>query len=103
MTAIAENEVEVGAARGERGFAAWAAAIHSICGNYQPEHHDRRNFSGGALLRHVGGFDTLHTAMNVDRVRRNSADIRRDDKDYFFLVAQLSGRAVMEQGGESAE
>ena len=93
--------VEPCAGAGESGFETWSAAIHAICGNFNSECDDRRIFSGWAAQRRIGGFDALYAGMTLDRVRRTARDVRLDDKDYFFLIALLSGRAAKEQGGRN--
>lgn len=45
------------------------------------------------------GLDIAHVAQDLGQIVRNTRDIHRDDNEYFFLIVQEEGRALMSQNG----
>ena len=54
-------------------------------------------FAGKVRTRRVFGFAAVDLACNADRVDRTELDIRRDNMEYYYVVAQLTGGSTIIQ------
>lgn len=76
------------------------ADIQHVCGRFSISPVSRsRAFSGRIGLEHLGGLEVASIGLDADSVARSRRDIRTDDANYFFLVLQAKGKALMQQGG----
>lgn len=72
--------------------------LRSICGSFQVQPADGRNFLRGAVTREErGGFEFAHVAKDAQCIKRDRKDIARDDAGHFFLIVQEEGSALMSQ------
>ncbi len=55
-------------------------------------------FAGKVRTRRVFGFVATDLSCNATRVERTELDIRRDDMEYYYVVAQLTGGSTITQG-----
>ena len=54
-------------------------------------------FAGRVRARRVFGFAAVDLACDTVRVDRTKLDVRRDDMEYYFVVAQLTGGSTIIQ------
>lgn len=81
----------------------WANDLHSICGNFNPQTVERcRTVTGAARGIDVCGMQFAHVSNDLDRVRRDWDDIRRDSLEHLFLIVQLEGTCGVEHVGQQA-
>jgi AraC family transcriptional regulator, positive regulator of tynA and feaB len=55
------------------------------------------NFTGKVRTRRVFGFVATDLTCNAARVERTESDIRRDDMEYYYVVAHLTGESTITQ------
>lgn len=76
------------------------ARLRAICGLFDVEAKPRRDtISGHVSLRRISRFEVAEVRLDAQRVSRGAALIRRDQGGHFFVILQLEGRCVIEQGG----
>ncbi|MHA6197849.1 transcriptional regulator FeaR [Pseudomonas wadenswilerensis] len=88
--------------RGREGFEAWHGDLASSCGTFhvEPPLDDRiTRFQGAvtALDSQRSHIEGARITSNCSHVHRSLRDIRGDDKDFFYLVMQLDGEALIDQ------
>jgi AraC-like DNA-binding protein len=91
----------------ELGYDGFVAALREGFGCFSPA-RGPKIFAGRVRPRRVFGFAAVDLACETPRVDRTKLDIRRDDLEYYFVVAQLTGgstiiqndRVVNATGGE---
>jgi AraC family transcriptional activator of tynA and feaB len=79
----------------ELGYDAFIAALRENFGCFSPA-RGTNIFAGRVRPRRVFGFAAVDLACNV-RVDRTELDVRRDDMEYYFVVAQLTGGSTIIQ------
>jgi len=57
---------------------------------------------GAALAIDAGGMNFAHVSNNLECVRRDGGDIRRDAHEHLFLIVQLEGKCGVEQIGRQS-
>jgi AraC family transcriptional activator of tynA and feaB len=72
------------------------AALRENFGCFSPA-RGTNIFAGRVRPRRVFGFAAVDLACNTVRVDRTELDIRRDDMEYYFVVAQLTGGSTIIQ------
>ncbi len=76
--------------------------ISQICGAFQIEPARRGGPSRGlARQRMMGGLETALISLDVEKVTRTQACIRRDPGEHFFLLVQDVGHCVVHQNATS--
>ena len=86
--------------QGREGFEVWHGDLASSCGTFhvEPPVGDRiTSFQGAvtALDSQRSRVEGARITSNCSHVHRSLQDIRGDDKDFFYLVMQLSGEALI--------
>lgn len=79
------------------------SCILSHCGHYysfplKGRHGDASDFR----LRRKFGIDIAEIDCRIDRIDRSRDGIRRDDREFFFLVVQHGGRTFVTHQGQEA-
>jgi AraC family transcriptional activator of tynA and feaB len=72
------------------------AALRENFGCFSPA-RGTNIFAGRVRPRRVFGFAAVDLACDTVRVDRTKLDIRRDDMEYYFVVAQLTGGSTIIQ------
>ncbi|WP_109514606.1 transcriptional regulator FeaR [Pseudomonas ovata] len=85
---------------GREGFEVWHGSLASSCGIFHVEppcHSDITTFQGAvtAVDSESCALQGARITSNCSQVYRRASDIRRDDQDFFYLVMQLGGEAVI--------
>lgn len=86
--------------QGREGFEVWHGDLASSCGTFhvEPPMGDRiTSFQGAvtALDSQRSRIEGARITSTCSHVHRSLRDIRGDDKDFFYLVMQLSGEALI--------
>lgn len=89
---------------GREGFEVWHGNLASSCGTFHVEPPVEANitsFQGAvtALDSQRCRVEGARITSNCSHVHRSQRDIHGDDKDFFYLVLQLSGEALSCQSG----
>ena len=78
----------------------WSHRLTSVCGQFRPSACEgARQVKGTVGLTDAAGVEIVQVANDLDRVERDSDDIRRDYGEHLFLVMQLEGSFGVEQFG----
>jgi AraC family transcriptional regulator, positive regulator of tynA and feaB len=80
----------------ELGYDGFIAALRENFGCFSPA-RGANIFAGRVRPRRVFGFAAVDLACDTVRVDRTKLDIRRDDMEYYFVVAQLTGGSTIIQ------
>mgnify|MGYP002759820754 CR=1 FL=1 len=85
--------------QGREGFEVWHGDLASSCGTFHvepPVETHITSFQGAvtALDSQRCQVEGARITSNCSHVHRSLRDIRGDDKDFFYLVLQLSGEAL---------
>ena len=87
------------AARSYTHVEAFQAGIHGVCGRFSVMPASRSGqMKGRIAVERQGGVDIASIGLDADRVVRDRRDVRADAADYFFLIVQARGKALMCQG-----
>jgi AraC-like DNA-binding protein len=82
-------------------FEAWNAALRQTCGNFFGIPNRGQNIIDGHFRpRDLAGLRAVDIACNINRIDRPIEGVRRDGKEYFFLLAQIAGQINIQQAGE---
>lgn len=86
--------------QGSVGYQLWESTLAEQCGAFHPEPPVSQGIESfqGAICPAQPGFGAK-IASNSSHIHRSAKDIKRDGHDFFYLVHQLSGSAVMEHCG----
>lgn len=76
---------------------AWRDAIASHCGPFQVDFGPGQ-FHGSVDSRRVDGSDCLRITQTSRRVERTRAELGKSDPENFFVILQLAGRSLLDQG-----
>jgi AraC family transcriptional regulator, positive regulator of tynA and feaB len=75
---------------------AFQANLQRVCGRFSVNPIDRSGQMKGRIsLSRSSGIDIASIGADVDRAVRTRKDIKGDHADYFFLIVQSKGRALM--------
>ncbi len=78
-------------------FARWADDLHGICGSFSPVMRDgSRVVRGEARRIEACGIEFSHISNDLDMVRRDWDDVRRDEFEQIFVVMQIEGTCGVE-------
>ena len=77
----------------ELDYEGFRAALREDWGCFSPA----REFVSKVRARRVFGLVALDLTCNAARVERTKLDVRRDDMEYYFVVAQLTGGSTIIQ------
>jgi AraC family transcriptional regulator, positive regulator of tynA and feaB len=80
----------------ELGYEGFIAALRENFGCFSPA-RGTNIFAGRVRPRRVFGFAAVDLACDTVRVDRTKLDIHRDDMEYYFVVAQLTGGSTIIQ------
>lgn len=81
----------------------WANGLRGICGNFNPHARDsRKSVLGSARRIDVCGMEFAHISNDLDYVRRDRDDIRRDARENLFLILQIEGTCGVDQAGQQS-
>lgn len=85
--------------QGREGFEVWHGDLASSCGTFyvEPPTEPITSFQGAvtALDSQRSCVEGARITSNCSHVHRSQRDIRGDDKDFFYLVLQLGGEALV--------
>ncbi|AMO77193.1 transcriptional regulator FeaR [Pseudomonas citronellolis] len=86
--------------QGRQGFEAWHGDLSSNCGTFHvepPADAGIASFRGAvtAVTPDLSSLQGARITSNCRHVHRSRRDIRQDDKDFFYLVMQVGGEALM--------
>lgn len=85
------------------GFEDWATRVQGVCGRYRPRQFEHRELVTGHVgVLEASGIEIAHIANDLDIVRREAEDIRRDFGEHLFMLIQLEGCCGIEQRGQQA-
>ncbi len=89
---------------GSTGYQIWETTLAEQCGAFHPEPPRSRgieSFEGLILPAHMAapGYAGAKIGTNCPHIHRGVNDIKRDGRDFFYLVHQVSGNAVMDHCG----
>jgi len=88
------------AMQGSSGYQLWESSLAEQCGAFHPEppiSQGIESFQGAICPAHAAAGARI--ATNSSHIHRNVKDIKRDGHDFFYLVHQVSGSAVMDHCG----
>ena len=80
----------------ELDYDGFRAALREDWGWFSPA-LEANTFTGKVRTRRVFGFVAMDLTGNASRVERTKLDIRRDDMEYYYVVAQLTGGSTIIQ------
>ena len=83
----------------ELGYDGFIAALRENFGCFSPA-RGNSIFAGRVRPRRVFGFAAVDLACDTVRVDRTKLDIRRDEMEYYFVVAQLTGGSTIIQNDQ---
>lgn len=79
----------------------WAEGLRGLCGNFNPHTCDKGQDVLGAVKHiEVCGMDFAHVCNDLNYVRRDESDIRRDTRENLFLILQLEGHCGVDHLGQ---
>ncbi|MGJ7547023.1 transcriptional regulator FeaR [Pseudomonas alloputida] len=89
---------------GSAGYQLWESTLAEQCGAFHsepPRSHGIESFEGVILPAHmaVPGYAGARIGANCPHIHRNVKDIKHDGHDFFYVVHQVSGNAVMDHCG----
>jgi AraC family transcriptional activator of tynA and feaB len=87
---------------GAADFEVCNRSLARICGAYRLECERWWEFRGGITTRGAGSLEVADIRFSTGRVIRDRTDDEHYMGDYYFLVLQASGTAVMRQRGRAA-
>ncbi|XXE57062.1 hypothetical protein J3P97_13270 [Pseudomonas sp. R1-15] len=92
---------------GAQGFEAWQHDLGQKCGTFHAEPPSGPGLASftGAMKNLTGtdsALDGSRIISNCQHLHRARSDIRADDKDFFYLVLQVGGSALMCQADNRA-
>jgi AraC family transcriptional activator of tynA and feaB len=74
------------------------ADLRTICGSFDMRTSMGTNrVRGGISLVQGAGVEVAHVAADVQQIIRTKREIQRDNSEYYFLILQEEGRALMSQ------
>ena len=93
--------------QGSTGYQQWESTLAEQCGAFHPEPPRTRgieSFQGAILPAHIAvpGYAGAKIGTNCPHIHRNISDIKRDGRDFFYIVHQISGSAVMDHCGKQS-
>ena len=81
----------------------WTDRLQSVCGHFRPEPCKENPVVTGLVeIADAAGVELVHVANDMNVVRRDESDIRRDYGENIFLRIQLQGMCCLEQCGRQA-
>lgn len=84
-------------------YEGWRDALRTQWGQYNPEVHQARDFSGRARSRSLCGLEAMDLSCNAHRVERTPRDIQLDGVDHYYAVFQVAGSSAMIQNGRAVQ
>jgi AraC-like DNA-binding protein len=88
---------------GQTPLEEWRGRLQSVCGRFNPVGRaEEPGVTGGVTLADAAGLEIVQVATDVELVRRDQEDIRRDFGEHFFLLMQLEGACGIEQKGRQS-
>ena len=90
--------------QGSAGYQLWESTLAEQCGAFHPEPPRAQgieSFVGAILPAHmaVPGYAGAKIGTNCPHIHRDVNDIKRDGHDFFYIVHQVAGHAVMDHCG----
>jgi AraC family transcriptional regulator, positive regulator of tynA and feaB len=79
----------------------WTETLRSMCGRYNPEGTEPRQFSGWIRPLDVCGVKALDIGANAARIERTYHDVRKDGADHYFVIFQLGGEAGLKHNEQA--
>jgi AraC family transcriptional regulator, positive regulator of tynA and feaB len=76
-------------------YEGWRDLLRSLCGRYNPEGVEPRDFVGWVRPVSVFGFTALDFGSNAVRMERTYQDVRLDGMDQYIAIIQVTGESVM--------
>ncbi|WP_244564755.1 helix-turn-helix domain-containing protein [Rhizobium sullae] len=80
----------------------WTEQLKSICGSFSPCRAECDVVTGSASIMDAGGVEVAQVANDLDVIRRDFVDIKRDYGENLFLLLQLEGTCGIEQRGRQS-
>ncbi|MBC3475673.1 transcriptional regulator FeaR [Pseudomonas taiwanensis] len=89
---------------GSAGYQVWESNLAEQCGAFHPEpprSQGIESFEGLILPAHMAapGYAGAKIGTNCPHIHRSVNDIKRDGRDFFYIVHQVTGNAVMDHCG----
>lgn len=90
--------------QGSAGYQLWESTLAEQCGAFHPEPPLTRgieSFEGAILPAHMTlpGYAGAKIGTNCPHIHRSVKDIKRDGHDFFYIVHQVTGNAIMDHCG----
>lgn len=92
---------------GSHGYQLWESTLAEQCGAFHPEPpltQGIETFEGAILPAYIAtpGYAGAKIGTNCPHIHRDVKDIKRDGQDFFYIVHQISGDAVMDHCGKQS-
>jgi AraC family transcriptional regulator, positive regulator of tynA and feaB len=81
----------------------WQSAVRTICGRYTPSVAEPGAFSGRVQARSVYGLMAVDLSCNALQFERSHRDARRDAKDHYYALFQMTGHSKILQNDKTIE
>ena len=84
--------------RPQERLPSWGTMLHRVCGGFEVEADDPRDFTGEIFLERFGGIDCASIAGNQARIMRDRLTADSEGSGLLFYVVQVEGASRMRQG-----
>ncbi len=91
------------AMRRNEGREAWSDQMTALCGRSPSLRFANEAFEASIKVRDVGGIDIGHLVHNVSEIAQDKLALSEEHCRHMMLVMQVSGRAIVSQGGTDTE
>ena len=88
--------------RPQERLPSWGTMLHQVCGGFEVEADDSRDFTGEIFLERFGGIDCASIAGNQARIVRDRLTADCEGSGLLFYVLQVEGASRMRQGENEA-
>lgn len=76
--------------------------LRSVCGLFRPmPSKGQAEVRGAITVEQLAGIEVAHVAKDLRSISRSERDCRLDDNEFFFLIIQEEGSALMTQNDEA--
>ena len=84
-------------------FEAWRETLRALCGRYNPEGIESRDFTGWVRPMSVSGFMAMDIGCNAERIERTYQDTRLDSADHYFALFQVAGQSTVTHNSQTMQ
>jgi AraC family transcriptional activator of tynA and feaB len=87
----------------ELDYEEWRALLRSLCGQYNLEGIEPKDFTGRVCPQIICGLEAVDLTHNADRVERTHRDIRLDGREHYYAAIQYSGQSRLAHNDQTME